>query len=513
MTIRWGITANSHDAALTVIKDNDILFAAHAERSSGVKNDKFLNDKIVAQAKEFGEPFSVHWYETEWLKRLRQLRAGQYKTAIFRSDFPSTTLLRHNLEEIGGGLGDDYIPHPDSKGIRLWQARHHHSHAAAGYYTSSFTDAAVLVIDSIGEFETLSIWSGSGRRLKRKFSQNYPHSLGLWYSAMTQRIGLKPNEEEYILMGWAALGDPNRFKQRIYEDFFYPLEKGSARIRFRHNLHRGCLWWARELNTVQDYADIAAATQAVYEMVFEHLLLETKRLVQTDNIVLMGGCALNCVANTKAHNIFKNVWIMPNPGDAGSSLGAILAYSKDFIEWTGPYLGYNIEGAYPVNGLLEELKTTKLVGCANGRAEFGPRALGNRTLFADPRGQNVKDLVNTVKKRQEFRPFAPVIKEEKLHDYFECNFDSSPYMQYIGKTRRPDLFPAITHLDGTSRIQTVTKSQHPDLYNLLDRWETETGCPMLLNTSLNIKGEPMVDTEEDARRWTELYKVKVCTRD
>ena len=309
MTIRWGITANSHDAALTVIKDNDILFAAHAERSSGVKNDKFLNDKIVAQAKEFGEPFSVHWYETEWLKRLRQLRAGQYKTAIFRSDFPSTTLLRHNLEEIGGGLGDDYIPHPDSKGIRLWQARHHHSHAAAGYYTSSFTDAAVLVIDSIGEFETLSIWSGSGRRLKRKFSQNYPHSLGLWYSAMTQRIGLKPNEEEYILMGWAALGDPERFKQRIYEDFFYPMEKGSARIRFRHNLHRGCLWWARELNAVQDYADIAAATQAVYEMVFEHLLLETKRLVQTDNIVLMGGCALNCVANTKAHNIFKNVWI------------------------------------------------------------------------------------------------------------------------------------------------------------------------------------------------------------
>jgi carbamoyltransferase len=225
----------------------------------------------------------------------------------------------------------------------------------------------------------------------------------------------------------------------------------------------------------------------------------------------MGGCALNCVANNIALQYFKNVWVMPNPGDAGSSLGAVLADHKDFIDWPGPYLGYNIKGRYPISAALKELQTTGLVGVANGRAEFGPRALGNRSLLADPRGPDMKDKVNTVKRRQEFRPFAPVILEQYAGDYFDGH--CGPYMQFVSKTRRPDLYPAITHLDGTSRVQTVNKRQHPRLFTLLTKWHERTGCPMLLNTSLNIKGKPMVDTESDAQAWQREYGVTVCTKE
>ncbi len=507
--IRWGITAGAHDASLTVVEGDEILFAGHAERYSGVKNDKWLNQDLVDAALEFGEPRITHWYENTVLKRMRQVWSKQYHTAWSKPS-PGKQLLDVNI------VSRQYLPGDDAdfviESTVLDQVKHHHSHAAAGYYTGPFTDAAVLVVDSIGEFETLSIWHGKGKKLKRKFSQGYPHSIGLWYSAMTQRIGLKPNEDEYILMGWAALGDPEKYKQKIYEDFFKPLRPGSAKVKFKHNLHRGCMWWAPELNTVQDYADIAASTQAVYEMVFEHLVKETQRLVPSKNLVVMGGCALNCVANSIAHRYYDgNVWIMPNPGDAGSSLGAILAARKDFIEWKGPYLGYNISGQYPVKGLLHELENTRLVGVANGKAEFGPRALGNRSLFADPRGDDIKDLVNTVKRRQEFRPFAPMVLAEHASEYFDGAV--GPYMQYTSVCKRPDLFPAIAHIDNTSRVQTVTKQDHPGLHQLMVEWHAKTGCPIILNTSLNIKGKPMVNTEEDAAEWTSMYGVKVYTHD
>lgn len=507
--IKWGVTAGAHDASLAVFENNELKFAAHAERSSGVKNDKHLNQTIVDQALEYGMPSQVHWYETMWLKRVRQLFAGQYKTALTRPS-PMELMNRVGIATQLTGLAEGSLfdaIHCDHK--------HHASHAAAGYYTSPFRDAAVLVVDSIGEFETLTIWHGQDRKLKKKFSQSYPNSIGLWYSAMTQRIGLKPNEDEYILMGWAAVGDQFRYKTRIFQDFFHPLNQSSPRVKFKRNLHRGCRDWAPELNSVQDYADIAAGTQAVYEHVFRHLVRQTKKLVDSDNLVIMGGCALNCVANRIAFEEFDNVWIMPNPGDAGSSVGAVLDQMQDFIHFDSPYLGYNIKGDYPVDNTLKQLQTVGMVGVANGRAEFGPRALGNRSLLADPRGPDMQDLVNTVKQRQAFRPFAPVIKEEYLHDYFDMpkGINSSPFMQFVGRTKDIKAFPAITHVDGTARVQTVTQEQHPGLYKLLDKWQEATGCPMLLNTSLNIKGEPMVDTEADAQRWTEKYNVKVLTKD
>ena len=503
MSTIWGVNVGTHDSSIASVVDGELVFAAHSERSSRKKNDRLLHPTTVQQALSItGEPDKIVFYERDNWKRVRQLWAGQYRTAFTKPNVRSLIPIVDTMP-----IEDTMYTHVPSVSVA-----HHHSHAAAGYYTSPYTDAAVLVVDSIGEWETLTIWKGEGRKLKRVYSQGYPHSVGLWYSAMTQRIGLKPNEDEYILMGWAALGDPDKYKKRIYNDFFKPLKPGSAGVKFRENLHRGCLTWAPELNTPQDYADIAAGTQAVYEHVFKHLINETKRLVNSDNLVVMGGCALNCVANSIAHREYNgNVWIMPNPGDAGSSLGAVLAYQQDFIEWTGPYQGYNIAGDYPVTDLFKQLKSTGLVGVANGKAEFGPRALGNRSLLADPRGTDVKDRVNTVKRRQEFRPFAPVILESDASDYFDGPV--GPYMQYTSVCKQPELFPAIAHYDNTSRVQTVNQQEHPGLFKLLTEWKKRTGCPMLLNTSLNIKGEPMVDTEADAERWQEQYNVPVYTKE
>jgi len=229
------------------------------------------------------------------------------------------------------------------------------------------------------------------------------------------------------------------------------------------------------------------------------------------NLVYQGGVALNCLANRNLGEYFENIWIMPNPGDAGSSLGAAaLAYGKK-LNFTSAYLGYKIPGLYPVNALLDSLLTDKIVGVASGRAEFGPRALGNRSLLADPRGNDIKDRVNEIKQRQKFRPFAPVILEEYADQYFHMphNWRDSPYMQCVALCKRPDLYPAIVHIDGTSRLQTVPRNSSAGIRELLEKWYVLTDCPMLLNTSLNIKGEPIVNDHADATHFEYIYGVKV----
>jgi carbamoyltransferase len=233
----------------------------------------------------------------------------------------------------------------------------------------------------------------------------------------------------------------------------------------------------------------------------------------SSNLVYMGGVALNCVANRNLGEYFDNIWIMPNPGDAGSSLGAAaLAYGRR-LAWNDPYLGHTIPGRYPVDAALECLLTDRICGVASGAAEFGPRALGNRSLLADPRGPDIKDKVNDIKQRQRFRPFAPVILAEHANQYFDlpCGFRSSPYMQSVARCLAPELYPAIVHVDGTSRVQTVAPDSASGIRQLLEAWYARTGCPMLLNTSLNIRGEPMVNDRADADRFEFLYNVKVCS--
>ena len=489
--ITWGISANSHDASLAVFKHKDnnlrLLFASHSERFSRVKNDAHLNKKLLKYALEYGTPDEVIWYERPFRKTLRQFRAGQ-----------GWNYNENNIKRYLKGYG---INAP----IRY--TGHHHSHAAAGYYTSPFSDATVVCIDSIGEFETLTVWEGEGDKLKKVYSQGYPHSVGLWYSAMTQRVGLKPNEDEYILMGMAAYGDPHRFFMDIINDFISIEGMGyKPTVKFKHNLHRGCKWWRPELTSKQDMYDIAAGTQKVYEYILSNILSWASTNTTSKNLVLMGGCALNCSANSIGYNHFNNVWIMPNPGDAGSAVGSVLAHYKKHIKWPGPYLGYNILRPYPVAKLINELKTTGIVGVANGKAEYGPRALGNRSLLADPRGYDIKDRVNQIKQRQQFRPFAPAVLQEHAEEIFEGPM--GPYMQFTARCKDPDSYPAIIHQDGTSRVQVVPKDGS-GFRLLLERWYAETGCPVLLNTSLNIKGQPMVNNERDAQDFSKHYGIKV----
>jgi carbamoyltransferase len=501
--IVWGISANSHDAALAVFKCSGkgngtrkhlkLLFASHAERYSGIKNDPHLNAELISEAKKYGEPDEIIWYERPLLKTLRQFRAGQGIRLRENN-------IKHYLNSYGIHAPIKYVDH-------------HHSHAAAGYYTSPFSEACIVSIDSIGEFATLSIWQARANRLEKVYTQSYPHSVGLWYSALTQRVGLKPQEDEYILMGMAAYGDPDRLYRNI-QDHFIELNDPrqhwlpEALVHVNQNLHRGCQSWRPDLETEQDYFDIAAGAQRVYENIFNWVLQYASTVVPSKNLVLTGGCALNCSANGIAYNYFDNIWIMPNPGDAGSAIGAPLAHYNQHIKWPGPYLGHTIEGDYPVEEALHELLTTGIVGVANGAAEFGPRALGNRSLLADPRGIDIKDRVNEIKRRQKFRPFAPAILAEHVNDYFQG--PTGPYMQYTSVCTDPNL-PAVVHGDGTARVQTVSAKDNPGFRRLLERWYEETGCPILLNTSLNIKGKPIVNTLTDAEEFAKLYNIKVFT--
>jgi len=493
-----GINALNHDAAITLIENDKILFAAHAERYSGIKNDSNLNKEMFEDMEQYGEPDYVVYFERPWIKKLRQLKAGQYSEVFSLKNLP-----QNHLDEVMGGKYsiDEYVDH-------------HLSHASSTYFTSPYTESAVVVIDAIGEFDTISIWYAKGNKLEKRWSQTYPHSLGLWYSAMTQRLGLKPQEDEFILMGMAAWGKQDDDLQSIiYNDFFgYHKE-----LDLRMNLHKGCMDYEPSIypddGTEQWKLDIAANVQTICEWQIQKVFRKAKEVVpETNNMCYSGGVALNCVANSLVvEKQYPEMWILPNPGDAGSSLGCaayVGGQHLDFME-NGAFLGYDIKGKYPVKPVVKELLKGNLVGVANGRAEYGPRALGNRSLLADPRGKDIKAQMNTIKNRQEFRPFAPSVLEEHAHEIFDMPTQKSQFMQYVAPCKFPELYPAICHVDNTSRVQTVSKEDNPGYYKLIKEFYKETGCPMVLNTSLNIKGQPIVNDEKDADAFTEKYGVKV----
>ena len=494
MTI-LGISAGFHDAAATVLDyDGNILFAGHSERYSKKKNDADISPGLIADVLHYGQPEQVAYYERPWRKQLRQWYSGQ---GIEWNKFTVRSILQQQLS----GVDFDYAA--------VTSFNHHRSHAAAGFQTSSFDRATVVVIDAVGEWDTISIWGAEydsvGRaRYTKLWSQGYPHSIGLFYSAATARVGLRPLDEEYILMGMAAYGHNN-----ISNRLRYDLIHNEWEIRFKENVHTGLS--QKYLSDYSDF-DIAAGVQDLAEDLILNVMFRAKKLNWSRNLVYMGGVALNCSANRRVGSYFDNIWIMPCPGDAGSSLGAAaLAYGGK-IAWTDAYLGHCIDGPYPVNDILDELVTKKIVGVASGRAEFGPRALGNRSLLADPRGPEIKDQVNEIKRRQQFRPFAPVILEEYVDQYFDMprGFSTSRYMQAVAVCRHPNLFPAVVHHDGSSRVQTVP-ADGSGIRELLEKWHVMTGCPMLLNTSLNIRGEPMVNDRTDADRFETLYGVRVCS--
>lgn len=475
MTIILGINETSHDASVSLIKDGQILFSGHAERYSKKKNDWYVNEALIQDALSYGVPDHIAYYEKPLLKASRLL--------------------------LKGGAGD-WKPRFNLPGVPRKSFSHHYSHACAGYYTSPFNDAVIVVLDAMGEYNTSTIWAGEGDKITLKHKQNYPVSFGLFYSAFTQLIGLMPNQEEYIMMGMAAYGDWTKYYKKINE-YFPSYNKQS------YNFHKGIHDWGTSISE-QDKFDIAAATQIVYEQRLNDFMRMAKSITGKENLVFMGGCALNSSANTLLWKIFKDIWIMPNPGDAGSSLGAAAALYGKHVEWKTPYLGYDMGGDYPINEILAELKTNKIAAVATGRAEYGPRALGNRSILADPRDPDIKDKVNLIKQREQFRPFAPVVLEEFASEWFDMDF-ASPYMQYTVKCKQPDKIPSVVHQDGTSRVQTVSREQHPGLHMLLRKWYWDTGCPVLLNTSLNIKGQPLLNDHQDAIDWQAYYSYNILT--
>jgi carbamoyltransferase len=496
-----GISAGFHDASVSVIDNGNILFAGHAERYSKVKNDQHLNDGLIADALSYANPDLVAYYERPWIKKLQQLYSGQYNEATDFSDFTLGQYLRKHI----------HVPVHQERLLQCPRKymSHHLSHAAAGFQTSPYDKATVVVVDAIGELDTISIYGAeyvNGRaQYKKLWGQRYPHSIGLFYSAMTQRVGLRPNEEEYIMMGMAAYGDSSKHFDEINDE----LVANYFDTEFTQNMHLGV---DKNFLAGADDADISASSQLVLEKLVYHVMSRARQFNWSNNLVYMGGVALNCLANRNLGDYFDNIWIMPNPGDAGSSLGAAALAYGGRLDWSNSYLGTDIPGAYPVDALLDVLLDSKIVGVASGRAEFGPRALGNRSLLADPRGIEIKEKVNEIKRRQKFRPFAPVILEELADQYFDIpgGWSDSRYMQIVGHCRHPDLFPAIVHVDGTSRIQTVPRDGS-GIRQLLEQWFVKTGCPMLLNTSLNIRGEPMVNDRGDADRFEQLYNIPVVS--
>ena len=486
-----GLSCGFHDAALSIVNDRgEITFAGHAERYSQWKHDENLNIDLIQDALSYvgdGDYCELHYYERPLVKAIRQIQAGQ--------DIGPLSVKKM--------IGRSCMEYFGNRNIKTHN--HHLSHAAAGFQTSPYKKATVVIIDAIGETDTISIWDASyvdGKvTYKYLWGKKYPDSIGLLYSAMTARVGLRPLDEEYILMGMAAYGNPKHLDE--IED----LLEDEHNLDFTYNLHRGV---PKDFIDGADDMDIAASTQKVTEQLIKNVMRKARSLGSSKNLVYGGGVALNCLANKHLGKYFSNIWIMPNPGDAGSSLGAAALGYKGKLQWNNAYLGYEIKGPYPTNALLNELCTTKIVGVANGRAEFGPRALGNRSLLADPRGSEIKDLVNEIKQRQKFRPFAPVILEEEVHKYFvmPINWTNSRYMQVVARCKFPKKFPAIVHADGTSRVQTVPKDGS-GIRELLEAWNEKTGCPMLLNTSLNVKGSPMVNNRQDADRFEREYNVKV----
>jgi carbamoyltransferase len=489
-----GVSAGFHDAALTLLDQHGkIVFAGHSERYSKKKNDADISSAMLDEI-DMSQVGTIAYYERPWMKQLRQWYAGQ---GIEWNKITTRQILKQQL-------GADQV-----SGKRIKNYNHHLCHAAAGFQTSPYSIATVVVIDAVGEWDTVSIWGAMYDKnhkatYTRLWSQSYPHSIGLFYSAITKRIGLHPLDEEYITMGMAGWGTPQWTE--VMRDV---LLEDSEQLRFRSNLHTGLDSNFLDCATNED---IAASAQQLTEYLIHQVMTRARAFGWSNNLVYMGGVALNCLANRRLGEYFDNIWIMPCPGDAGSSLGAAALAHGHRVQWTDAALGHNIPGDYPVDSALAALLTDRIVGVASGRAEFGPRALGNRSLLADPRGADIKDQVNGIKRRQKFRPFAPVILAELADHYFDMPrcWSDSRYMQVVARCRHPDLFPAVIHVDGTSRVQTVPRDGS-GIRQLLEAWYAQTGCPMLLNTSLNIRGEPMVNDRADADRFEQQYGVVVAS--
>ena len=577
MTSILGISAFYHDSAAAVVIDGKIIAAAQEERFSRKKHDpRYPFNAVNYVLKESNLKLSqidyIVFFEKPFLKFERLLETyvafaprglKQFslsmpiwlKEKLFQKKFLFDKLKEHD-EEFN-----------DIKKIHF--SEHHYSHAASAFYPSPFKEAIILTLDGVGEWATTTVAKGEGNEITMLKEIHFPHSIGLLYSAFTYYTGFKVNSGEYKVMGLAPYGEP-KYKEKILKELIDLKEDGSFRLNMKYfNYATGLtmtnekfsnLFGEKVRNPKKDlltqfHMDIAASIQAVTEEIVLKLTNSLSKEFKINNLCMAGGVALNCVANGKIlkNSNFKNIWIQPAAGDAGGSLGAALAFWHQELgnkrntnvniidEMKGSYLGpsfknneiekilKSLNAVYKkkddedlLKTVANELKNEKTVGWFQGRMEFGPRALGARSIIADPRSDKMqKELNLKVKFRESFRPFAPSVLREDLSDWFELNIDS-PYMLLVSfikkklqipmNEKQKNLFgidklnvkrssiPAITHVDYSARIQTVHKETNPRYYNLMKKFKEITNCPVLVNTSFNVRGEPIVCTIEDAFR-------------
>ncbi len=561
-----GISAYYHDAAACLVRDGEIIAAAQEERFTRKKHDpEFPKHAIAYCLKEagigVGDLDAIGFYDKPIVKFERILQTFLAESPMgvrqFLDGMP--VWLKEKLftrEQIRADL--------DFKG-EIYFAEHHESHAASAFYPSPFAEAAVLTMDGVGEWATSSYGIGKGKDLELLAELRFPHSLGLLYSAFTYYTGFKVNSAEYKVMGLAPYGEP-RYVDAILKELVDLKEDGSFKLNMRYfNYLRGRTMTngvfdgvfggpprAPESSLTQREMDLARSVQEVTEEIMLRMARQVHRDTGLENLCLAGGVALNCVGNGRLlrEGPFKRLWIQPAAGDAGGAVGvALLVWHKVLgnerpanggrDRMRGSFLGPEFEAA-EIEAVLEQfgarytrlgpaelvertadlLAQEKVVGWFQGRMEFGPRALGGRSILGDARSARMQAVMNLkIKFRESFRPFAPSVLRERVADYFELDCDS-PYMLLVAPVRadhrrlmtteeerlfgieklnvpRSDL-PAITHVDYSARIQTVTEEANPLYYRLLKAFEARTGCPVLVNTSFNVRGEPIVCTPADA---------------
>ena len=573
-----GISAFYHDSAATLLVDGNIVAAAQEERFTRKKNDSsFPENAIEYVLQEAGisheDLNAVVFYDKPLLKFERLLETyhsfGLQGLLNFVHSIPTwikeKIYIKKQLRRKFDKMGKTNTP--------ILFPEHHLSHAASAYYPSPFEEAAILTIDGVGEWATASISDGEGNNITILKEMRFPHSLGLLYSAFTYYLGFSPNNGEYKLMGLAAFGDDQSLQTKVYKEKIVSelvdiREDGSiilnmAYFDFATKLRMvnekkisALLGLGRrmpEAEILPEHMNLARAVQEVTETIVLALAKTAQILTKRKNLVMAGGVALNCTANSKilSAGIFENIWIQPAAGDAGGSLGA--AYAGYHIwhkgnrkidagsdKMCGAYLGpqysdwdilsfiRKYEPIYThfedfselVSLISKKIAEGNVVGWFQGRMEFGPRALGNRSIVGDPRNPEMQKIINSkIKFREGFRPFAPAVLLEDAQKYFFPG-SPSPYMLFVGQIRdefkkegqkdygrmnvmerinveRSD-FPSITHVDYTSRVQTVAKQSNPRFWELIDRFKKITGHGMLINTSFNVRGEPIVCNPEEA---------------
>ena len=570
-----GISAYYHDSAACLVRDGTIVAAAQEERFSRKKHDaRFPGHAIRSCLDEAGIGLAavdhVVFYDKPLIKFERLLETYlAYAPSGFRSFLSAMPvwlkeklflkdLLRKSLAELGGIEVGALPP--------LLFTQHHQAHAASAFYPSPFERAAVLCMDGVGEWATTSLWVGEGNRLTPHWEIQFPHSLGLLYSAFTYFCGFKVNSGEYKLMGLAPYGEP-RYKDLILERLLALKEDGTFRMDMRYFNYANGLTMTNqrfaklfggpprrpESPVTQREMDLATSIQAVTEEVVLRLGRTVHRETGIDQLCLAGGVALNCVANGRLlrEGPFKDIWVQPAAGDAGGALGAALSVWHEYLDrprtctgqdqMRGSYLGpafsneqieaylhgagipyHRLDDEALMPRLAELLDEGHVVGWFQGRMEFGPRALGGRSLLGDPRSPRMQSVMNLkIKYRESFRPFAPAVLAERVSDWFQFQGES-PYMLMVApvlESRRIPMtaeqqalfgidklnvprseIPAVTHVDYSARLQTVHRETNPRFHRLLAAFAARTGCPLLINTSFNVRGEPIVGTPEDAYR-------------